>query len=261
MIYILWKLNDYKQGVDDMTAIEINNLTKKYDDKTAVSQLNLSIEQGELFALLGVNGAGKTTTIKMLSCLLVPTSGDALLLGNSIVKNPFSVKEMINLSPQETAVAGNLTVRENLEMIAEIYGSTSKEAVKKTEEMLEAFSLEEVAKDKAKTLSGGMQRRLSIAMALISSPKILFLDEPTLGLDVLARRELWALIRKLKRKITIILTTHYMEEAEALSDRIGVMAKGRLKAVGTAEELISLTKAKNFEDAFVALATEMEGIQ
>jgi ABC-2 type transport system ATP-binding protein len=244
-----------------MTAIEIKDMTKKYRDKTAVSKLNLSIGEGELFALLGVNGAGKTTTIKMLSCLLKPTSGDALLLGQSIVKNPFPVKEKINLSPQETAVAGNLTVRENLQMIAEIYGSTSKEAVRKAEEMLDAFSLNEVAKDRAKTLSGGMQRRLSIAMALISNPKILFLDEPTLGLDVLARRELWALIRKLKGKITIILTTHYMEEAEALSDRIGIMVKGGLKAVGTAEELISLTKAKNFEDAFVALATDMEGIQ
>ncbi|MCX7772718.1 MAG: ABC transporter ATP-binding protein [Clostridia bacterium] len=239
-----------------MTAIETLNLTKRFKEKTAVNSLNLSINQGELFALLGVNGAGKTTTIKMLSCLDAPTSGDAVLLGDSIVKNPQAVKEKINVSPQETAVARNLTVRENLELIAGIYGSDKKTAMKKAEEMLETFSLTEVAKNRAKTLSGGTQRRLSIAMALISNPKILFLDEPTLGLDVIARRELWAAIEKLKGKITIILTTHYMEEAEALSDRIGVMAKGQLKAIGTSAELMKKTGAKSFEDAFVALATE-----
>jgi ABC-2 type transport system ATP-binding protein len=239
-----------------MTAIETTGLTKKYKDKTAVSDLNLTIEQGELFALLGVNGAGKTTTIKMLCCLTSPTSGDAVLLGNSIISDSFKVKEKINVSPQETAVARNLTVRENLEMIAEIYGFDKKKSKEKAEEMLTAFSLEESAKLKAKTLSGGTQRRMSIAMALISDPKILFLDEPTLGLDVIARRELWNAITKLKGKITVILTTHYMEEAEALSDRIGIMYKGTLKAVGTATELIAKTGAKNFEDAFIALATE-----
>lgn len=241
-----------------MIAIQTTDLTKKFDDKTAVSDLNLSIEQGELFALLGVNGAGKTTTIKMLSCLTPPTRGDAVLLGDSVVSKPYAVKEKINVSPQETAVARNLSVKENLELIAEVYGSDKKTAKTKANEMLSAFSLTEVAKDKAKTLSGGMQRRLSIAMALISNPQILFLDEPTLGIDVIARRELWSIIKKLKGKITIILTTHYMEEAEALSDRIGIMAKGQLKAVGTAAEMISQTGAKTFEDAFIALATESE---
>lgn len=241
-----------------MTAIQTRDLTKRFKDKTAVKELCLSVEEGELFALLGVNGAGKTTTIKMLSCLLSPTDGDAILLGDSIRNHPQAVKEKINVSPQETAVARNLSVRENLELMAGIYGSDKQTARTKAEEMLTAFHLTEVAKQKAKTLSGGMQRRLSIAMALITDPKILFLDEPTLGLDVIARRELWTAIRKLKGKITVILTTHYMEEAEALSDRIAVMAKGELKAVGTAEELIQKTGAKTFEDAFVALASEPE---
>jgi len=241
-----------------MTAILTTGLTKKFKDKTAVDDLNLSIENGELFALLGVNGAGKTTTIKMLSGLCMPTSGDAVLLGDSIVKAAHKVKENTNVSPQETAVARNLTVRENLELIAGIYGSDKITAREKAAKMIETFALGEVANKKAKVLSGGMQRRLSIAMALISDPKILFLDEPTLGLDVLARRELWKAIKALKGKVTMILTTHYLEEAEALSDRIGVMESGRLKAVGTAKELIAQTGAKNFEDAFIALATETE---
>lgn len=241
-----------------MIAIETKNLTKKFKDKVAVNSLNLSINQGELFTLLGVNGAGKTVSIKMLTCLISPTSGDATLLGDSIVSNPYAVKEKINVSPQETAVALNLSVRENLELMAQIYGFDKKTVVQKVEEMLTAFSLTEVSNAKAKTLSGGTQRRLSIAMALISNPKILFLDEPTLGLDVIARRELWNAIKKLKGKITIILTTHYMEEAESLSDRIGIMVKGRLKAVGTVAELITETNTKTLEEAFVALATNWE---
>lgn len=241
-----------------MSAIKAVNLTKVYKDKTVVDKLNLEIEEGELFSLLGVNGAGKTTTIKMLSCLIRPTSGDALLLGDSIVENPMAVKENINVSPQETAVAPNLTVKENLETMARLYGISKKEAVKKADEIIDKFELTEIKKSKAKTLSGGWQRRLSIAMALISEPKILFLDEPTLGLDVLARRELWRIIENLKGKVTIILTTHYLEEAEALSDRIGVMSKGKLRAVGTAKELMEKTNTENFEDAFIKLASEGE---
>jgi len=243
-----------------VNAVETIKLTKRFGPKTAVNDLNLSVREGELFALLGVNGAGKTTTIKMLCGLSSPTSGDALLLGDSILKNPRAVKEHSNVSPQETAVARNLSVTENLELIARIYGSNKTDAARKARETLERLSLTEVAKDKAKTLSGGMQRRLSIAMALISEPKILFLDEPTLGLDVIARRELWAVVKGLKGKVTMILTTHYLEEVEALSDRVGVMAKGRLKAVGTVEELTRQTNAKSFEDAFVQLATETEAI-
>ncbi|MDI9508974.1 MAG: ABC transporter ATP-binding protein [Bacillota bacterium] len=241
-----------------MIAIETTKLTKKFQTKTAVNSLNLSIKQGELFALLGVNGAGKTTTIKMLTCLISPTSGDAALHGHSIISNPHGVKEKINVSPQETAVARNLSVKENLELIARIYGFDKKATAIKVKEMMTTFSLTEVSKDKAKTLSGGMQRRLSIAMALITDPKILFLDEPTQGLDVISRRELWTVIEKLKGKITIILTTHYMEEAEALSDRIGIMSAGKLKATGTASELMRKSNTKTLEEAFVSLATKEE---
>ncbi|NCB52005.1 MAG: ATP-binding cassette domain-containing protein [Clostridia bacterium] len=239
-----------------MNAIEIRALTKKFRDFTAVDSLDLTVKEGELFSLLGVNGAGKTTTIRMLCCLLKPTSGDALVMGESIVSAPHAVKEKINISPQETAVAPNLTVRENLELAAGIYGMDREMSREKAEKLLTGFGLSDAAKKRSKILSGGQQRRLSIAMALISEPRMLFLDEPTLGLDVLARRELWASIKALKGKMTIILTTHYMEEAEALSDRIGIMEKGRLKAFGTAGELMTLTGTDNFEDAFIALATE-----
>ena len=239
-----------------MSAIVTKNLTKKYKDKIAVNSINLSINDGEMYALLGVNGAGKSTTIKMLSCLINPTSGDALLNGNSIVSDSEKVKRIINVSPQETAVALNLTVRENLELMAKIYGFSNEDAVSKAQKMIEDFELSDIAKSKAKTLSGGWQRRLSIAMALISDPEILFLDEPTLGLDVLARRELWNKIGSLKGKITIILTTHYLEEAELLSDRIGIMVKGNLIAEGTAEELKQSVNVNTFEDAFVKIAEE-----
>ena len=239
-----------------MLAIKTENLTKKYKDKIAVNSINLSINDGEMYALLGVNGAGKSTTIKMLSCLIKPTSGDALLNGNSIVSDSEKVKRIINVSPQETAVAPNLTVRENLELMARIYGFGNEDAVSKAQKMIEDFELSDISKSKAKTLSGGWQRRLSIAMALISDPEILFLDEPTLGLDVLARRELWNKIGSLKGKITIILTTHYLEEAESLSDRIGIMVKGNLIAEGTAEELKQSVNANTFEDAFVKIAEE-----
>lgn len=238
-----------------MNAIEIRNLTKRFKERTAVDDLTLTIRQGELLSLLGVNGAGKTTTIRMLCCLLRPTSGDALVLGDSIVSSPHKVKEKINVSPQETAVAPNLTVRENLEFSAGIYGMSNAEAREKAQALLVSFGLVEAAKQRAKTLSGGQQRRLSIAMALISGPQILFLDEPTLGLDVLARRELWKAIEGLRGRVTVVLTTHYMEEAEALSDTIAVMSEGRLIASGTAQALIDRTGAKCFEDAFIALAS------
>lgn len=237
-----------------MSAITITNLTKKYGALTAVDNLNLTIDKGELFALLGMNGAGKTTTIKMLSCLIKPTYGDAVLLGDSINGNSNAVKQKSNMSPQETAVAPNLTVLENLELIAGIYGQNAETSRKSAKEMSSQFGLYDVLSKKAKTLSGGMQRRLSIAMALISNPQILFLDEPTLGLDVLARRKLWASIKQLKNKVTIILTTHYLEEVEALSDRIGVMTKGNLTAVGTMAELTAQMGTANLEDAFVALS-------
>ncbi len=236
-----------------MLAIETRNLSKKYKENIAVNNLNLTVKKGELYALLGVNGAGKSTAIKMLSCLIPPTSGDALLHGGSIISSTQKVKKIIGVSPQETAVAEKLTVRENLEFIARIYGFDKKSAKQKAQEIIEQFDMAEIAKSKAKILSGGWQRRLSIAMALITEPEILFLDEPTLGLDVLARRELWKVISRLKGRITIILTTHYLEEAENLSDKIGIMTKGVLRAEGTANELKTLAGTDDFEEAFVKI--------
>lgn len=242
-----------------MNAIETHALTRRFGDVTAVDGLDLAVAQGELFALLGVNGAGKTTTIRMLCGLLPPTSGDALLMGHSITGDTAAAKKILNLSPQETAVAPALTVRENLAFIAGVYGTSRKAALEAADQMIERMGLESVARRRAKTLSGGWQRRLSIAMGLITDPEILFLDEPTLGLDVLARRELWEVVEGLRGKITVVLTTHYLEEAEALSDRVGVMASGKLVALDTAAALIERTGAKNFEDAFVALAAGKEG--
>lgn len=234
-----------------MNAIEIKSLTKHYKDTVAVDNLNLSIEEGELFSLLGVNGAGKTTTIKMLSCLSTPTSGDAILLGNSVINNPNEVKSLIAVSPQETAVAPKLTVKENLELICGIYEFSTEKSESKIEELTELLGLNNVINKYAGKLSGGYARRLSIAMALISEPKILFLDEPTLGLDVIARSELWDVIRSLKGKVTIILTTHYMEEAEELSDRIGIMKNGKLIMCETPEAIKSITNQESIEKAFI----------
>ena len=239
-----------------MQAIRTMELVKKYKNLTAVDGLHLDIKQGELFSLLGVNGAGKTTTIKMLSCLTKPTSGDAFVGGYSITKEPEQVKRLIGVSPQETAVAPNLSVKENLELICGIHGFSKEKTEEKIRELSEQFTLDEVLKRKAGKLSGGFQRRVSIAMALISEPKILFLDEPTLGLDVIARHDLWEVIRSLKGKITIILTTHYMEEAEALSDRIGIMKSGSLLAIGTVEELNRKAHTSDFETAFVSIVKE-----
>ena len=236
-----------------MEAIQTINLTKKYKDTIAVDELNLEIHQGELFSLLGVNGAGKTTTIKMLSCLTAPTSGEAVLFGKSISADSAEVKELIAVSPQETAVAPGLSVRENLEFICGIYGFKNDKQQSKITEVCKQLGLDNVLNKKACKLSGGWQRRLSIAMALISEPRVLFLDEPTLGLDVIARSELWNLIRTLKGKVTIVLTTHYMEEAEALSDRIGIMKDGKLLIVGTVDEIKGKAKTEQFEQAFIKI--------
>ena len=235
-----------------MYSIETKDLIKKYKDKIAVNGINLNINEGELFSLLGVNGAGKTTTIKMLSGLILPTSGDISIKGMDIKKDVYKIKEILNVSPQETAIAPNLTVKENLEFMAGVYQIKDKN---KINELINLFKLDEILNKKAKTLSGGYQRRLSIAISLINDPQILFLDEPTLGLDVIARRELWNIISKLKGKITIILTTHYMEEAEKLSDRIGIMSNGNLVDVGSPNELIEKTNTNNIEEAFVKIAT------
>ena len=239
-----------------MQAIKTTGLVKRYKDVTAVDQLDLEIRQGELFSLLGVNGAGKTTTIKMLTCLTKPTAGDAVVGGYSITKQPEQVKRLIGVSPQETAVAPNLSVKENLELICGIHGFSKEKTEAKLRELDRQFALNAVLQKKAGKLSGGWQRRISIAMALIGEPEILFLDEPTLGLDVIARHDLWDVILGLKGKITMILTTHYMEEAEVLSDRIGIMKSGSLLAVGTLEELKQKVGTGDFEKAFVTLVKE-----
>ena len=239
-----------------MNAVEIQNLSKAYKGRLAVDALSLEIPKGSLFALLGPNGAGKTTTIRMLSCTARPTGGDALVLGESIVSNPEGVRQKINVSPQETAVAKKLSVRENLQLIARVYGMDRRKAREAAEEMMRAFSLSDRAGDRAGALSGGLERRLSIAMALISNPQLLFLDEPTLGLDVRARRELWKHVEALKGRMTIIITTHYLEEAEALADRIGIMHRGKLAALGTPAEIVEMSGEGNFEDAFLSLTDE-----
>lgn len=238
-----------------MEAIRTVKLRKEYKDTVAVEGLDLEIEEGELFSLLGVNGAGKTTTIKMLATLTKPTSGEAYIYGYSVEKDQGKIKELIDISMQETAVARKLTVEENIEFYAKLSGQSAEEIKETKKTIYDAFDLEKVAKKQASKLSGGWQRKLSIALALVTDPKVLFLDEPTLGLDVIARRELWKTIKGLKSKMTIILTTHYMEEAEALSDRIGIMKDGRLLFVGTKEELYSRTGKTGVEDAFVSVVS------
>lgn len=239
-----------------MQEIKAVGLVKKYKNLTAVDNLNLEIRKGELFSLLGVNGAGKTTTIKILTCITKPTRGDAFIGTYSVTKQPEKVKQLIGVSPQETAIAPNLTVEENLRLICGIHGFPKEKTRKRINELSQQFALERVLDIKVAKLSGGYKRRVSIAMALISSPKILFLDEPTLGLDVIARQELWDTIKSLKGETTIILTTHYMQEAETLSDRIGIMKNGTLLACGTAEELKEMCKTDNFESAFVTIVKE-----
>ena len=236
-----------------MEAIRIENLTKRYKEVVAVDNLSLCVEKGELFSLLGVNGAGKTTTVKMLSCLTEPSEGDAFLLGKSIRTDSKEVKSIIAVSPQETAVAAGLTARENLELMCGVHGFSKEIRNEKIKSLGELLSLEGVMDRKAGKLSGGYQRRLSIAMALISNPQILFLDEPTLGLDVIARSELWDIIRALKEKTTIVLTTHYMEEAEALSDRIAIMKDGKLITCDTPDNIKEQTGMDTIEKAFVSI--------
>lgn len=236
--------------------IKINGLTKKYKDCIAVNNLSLEIRDNELFALLGVNGAGKTTTIKMLSCITAPTEGDATVNGFSILKEQEEIKNIIGLSPQETSIARNLTVKENLMFYGGIFGLEKDELKKRVKEIIDKFKLNKYEKKYARNLSGGTMRKLSIGIALISKPEVLFLDEPTLGLDVISRHDLWDIIQELKKDTTIILTTHYLEEAEALADRIGIMSEGSLIEPGTSAELIEKAKASNFEQAFITLVKE-----
>lgn len=239
-----------------MYAAEIRNLRKEYKKVTAVKDVSFTINDGEIISLLGMNGAGKTTIIKMLSCLTKPTSGEAFVYGKSVIKEPTEVKQLIGISPQENSAAAKLTVEENLRFMCGIYGIDKAKTEENVERIIKQFSLEEYRDRLAGKLSGGWQKRLSIAMALITEPKILFLDEPTLGLDVMARRELWQIIENLKGKMTIIVTTHYLEESEHLADRIVIMKEGNVKALGTLEELKQLTGEEKLEEIFLKISAE-----
>lgn len=236
-----------------MNAIELRDLEKRFGTETAVHPLSLAIPEGEMFGLLGVNGSGKTTTVRMLTCLLAPTAGEAWVNGYSILRKPLEVKQSLSASFQETAVAPMLTAEENLLMIAGLCGADRVRARQDTERILADFGLGAVRHSRAGALSGGWQRRLSIAMALVSRPKVLLLDEPTLGLDVLARRDLWQMIEALHGKITIVLTTHYLEEVQTLCDRIAILSEGRMMALGTCSELMRQTNTASLEEAFVSV--------
>ena len=233
-----------------MIAVKIENVKKSYKDTKALKGVSAEIKSGELYGLLGLNGAGKTTLISVIAGLIKADEGDITVDGKSVKTDSDEVKRIIAVSPQETAVAPNLTVKENLEFFAELYGKPKDRAIIAMQE----FGLTEVANKRAKTLSGGYARRLSIAAAVITEPKLLILDEPTLGLDVIARRELWKLINARKGKTTIILTTHYLEEVEALCDRICALKEGEKIFEGTVDELKTLTGEENFEDAFVKIS-------
>ena len=237
-----------------MEIIKINNVSKDYKNIKALNNINLSINEGELYGLLGVNGAGKTTLLKILSGLTNPTSGD-FVVDSLTNKNMDEIKRIIDISPQESAVAKNLTVLENLIFFQDLYNQRDDNYLK---EIIDDLGLSEVINQRAKTLSGGYQRRLSIALGMMSKPKILLLDEPTLGLDVIARRELWKIVNKFKGKITIILTSHYLEEIEALCDRVAILSKGNLLIEGTIDEIKEKTNESSFEEAFVKIVGGIE---
>ncbi len=222
---------------DDTFAIQTHQLTKTFNSLVAVDGIELNIKKGELFALLGPNGAGKTTTINMLCCLLKPTSGTATVMGYDINHQPFKIKEIIGVSPQETVLSEHLNSQENLNLIGKIHGISSGELKIRSQQLLQTMGLTGRAKDQVRKFSGGMKRRLNVMMALIHNPEVLFLDEPTLGLDPQARRAIWEYIVQLKGEKTILLTTHYMDEADFLADRIGIMDEGKIAALGTSTEL------------------------
>lgn len=234
-------------------AIKTKDLRMEFGKRVAVNSINLEIKKGQIFALLGTNGAGKTTTIKMLCCLLSPTSGTASVMGYDIKNNPMNVKRVIGVSPQETAIGLHLTTFENLMLMGGVFGISRIETKTRAKKLMDLLELED-RKDQARKLSGGMQRRLSIAMALMSDPEVVFLDEPTLGLDPHARKSVWNYIEKLKGDKTILLTTHYLEEADALSDEIAIIEKSNIIETGTSQEL----KAKY--NSFHTLDISCEGI-
>lgn len=236
------------------TMIEIKNITKKYSKLVAVDNVSFEIQDKECFALLGFNGAGKTTLINILTTGMLPTSGTAIINNFDLVKEQEKIRKIINISPQESAVAKNLTVRENLALIASLYNIQDKNS--KIDAIISKFGLKEKENVRCKKLSGGQIRRVSIALAMITEPQILFLDEPTLGLDVKSRKILWEIISELKNSLTILLTTHYLEEVEFLADRIGIISRGQIKAIGTRDEILKVTETDSLEDALLKLSEE-----
>jgi ABC-2 type transport system ATP-binding protein len=248
---------------NDVSAIIIKDLVKQFEDVTAVDSLNLEIKQGELFSLLGPNGAGKTTTINILNGILKPTKGTAIIAGFDVTKNLDEIKKIIGLCPQEAAVFKFLNARENIELFGNLHSVSKKALEERTDMFLELLGLAEASKRKAGGYSGGMLRKLNLTIALISDPKIVFLDEPTVGMDARARRKTWEFIGSLKdQNKTIVLTTHYIEEAEALSDRVGIIDYGKLIELGTPQELMEKYETKNLEQVFLKITGRriLEGI-
>lgn len=239
-----------------MDAIEVSNLTKKFKNVLAVNNISFNVKEGEIFGVLGLNGAGKTTTIKMMSGLTRPTSGNIKVFDYDIYKDINKIKSIIGVSPQESAIANNLTVKENIELMASLYFKDKIQIKDNIELVINNLGLESYINRRAKTLSGGYKRRLSIAMALVTNPRILFLDEPTLGLDVINRHELWNVIDNLKGKVTIILTSHYMEEISALVDDIAIMKNGKILMINNLETILKSTNTNSLEEAFIKIVGE-----
>ena len=236
------------------SAILMENLVKKYEDATALDGISLQIEKGELFGLLGPNGAGKTTIINILCGLVKPTSGSATVCGYDVQEQTNKVKDLIGVCLQETAVYPYLTGAENIDLFGNLY-TMNKDTLKARRDMLlQKMGLEEEAKRKVSKYSGGMKRRLSLILALIQDPNVAFLDEPTVAMDPQSRHAVWDFVKELKKQDkTIILTTHYMEEAEELCDRVGIIDHGKLIALGTPKDLVSEAGVKNLEEVFIKL--------
>lgn len=239
-----------------MDAIKVSNLTKKFKNVLAVNNISFNVKEGEIFGVLGLNGAGKTTTIKMMSGLTRPTSGNIKVFDYDIYKDINKIKSIIGVSPQESAIANNLTVKENIELMASLYFKDKIKIKDNIKLVINNLGLENYINRRAKTLSGGYKRRLSIAMALVTNPRILFLDEPTLGLDVINRHELWNVINNLKGKVTIILTSHYMEEISALVDDIAIMKNGKILMINNLETILKSTNTNSLEEAFIKIVGE-----
>lgn len=226
--------------------LQVNQLVKRYGELTAVKGVSFEVQEGEIFSLLGPNGAGKTTTISVLSTLFPPSEGDALIAGHSVVREPYAVRRVIGIVPQEIALYEDLTARENLHFWGQLYGLGGRELKQRCEEVLEQTGLQEKANQRVKTFSGGMKRRLNIGVGLLHRPRLLFMDEPTVGIDPQSRRAILDTVKNLNQQagMTILYTTHYMEEAQELSHRVGIIDHGEMIAIGTQAELVKMISQK-----------------